>query len=63
MILLIDEGTSALDKQSAQYIEDAILNDPSLTVIMVTHRLNPESIHPFDEVINLTPVVQHLKQL
>lgn len=54
-ILLIDEGTSALDKQSAQYIEEAILNDPSLTVIMVTHRLNPESIHLFDAVINLTP--------
>ena len=59
-ILLIDEGTSALDKQSAQYIEDAILNDSSLTVIMVTHRLNPESIHLFDEVINLTPK-QNLK--
>ena len=59
-ILLIDEGTSALDKQSAQYIEHALLNDPLLTVIMVTHRLDSESIQLFDEVIDLTPV-QHLK--
>ena len=59
-MVLIDEGTSALDKQSAQYIEQALLNDPLLTVIMVTHRLDPESIQLFDEVIDLTPV-QNLK--
>lgn len=59
-ILLIDEGTSALDKQSAQSIEQALLNDPSLTVIMVTHRLDSESIQLFDDVIDLTPV-QNIK--
>ncbi|WP_252501753.1 ABC transporter ATP-binding protein [Sporosarcina sp. Marseille-Q4943] len=53
--LLIDEGTSSLDRKSAKFIEEALLKDPALTVVMVTHRLEPESLELFDEVIDLTP--------
>ncbi|WAA08932.1 ABC transporter ATP-binding protein [Fervidibacillus albus] len=54
-VLLIDEGTAALDKKSAQYIEEMLRNDPSLTVVMVTHRLDPKDYHLFDHVYDLSP--------
>jgi len=41
-ILLIDEGTSNLDKNTSYIIEKEILLNPDLTVIFVTHHLNPE---------------------
>lgn len=53
-ILLIDEGTSSLDKKSAQFIEDMLRNDPSLTVVMVTHRLESENYKLFDHVYDLS---------
>ncbi|MFC0233619.1 ATP-binding cassette domain-containing protein [Vagococcus entomophilus] len=40
-ILLIDEGTSNLDSETSYIIEKAILLNPELTVIFVTHHLNP----------------------
>lgn len=53
-VLLIDEGTASLDKDSADYIEEMLRNDPSLTVIMVTHRLEPKDHHLFDCVYDLS---------
>ncbi|WP_330949640.1 ABC transporter ATP-binding protein [Virgibacillus sp. MG-45] len=52
-VLLIDEGTSALDKKSAEFIEEMLRNDPSLTVIMVTHRLDIGDYQLFDNVFEL----------
>lgn len=52
-VLLIDEGTSALDKLSAELIENMLRQDPSLTVIMVTHRLTEENHQLFDQVYRL----------
>lgn len=41
--ILVDEGTSSLDEASALKIEESLVNNPKLTVIMITHHLR-ESI-------------------
>lgn len=41
-ILLIDEGTSALDKENALEIERHLIENPDLTVIMISHHFNDE---------------------
>lgn len=41
--ILLDEGTSSLDEASALKIEEKLINNPELTVIMITHQLR-ESI-------------------
>lgn len=41
--ILVDEGTSSLDEASALKIEESLVNNPKLTVIMITHQLR-ESI-------------------
>lgn len=38
-IILVDEGTSSLDEASALKIEENLVNNPDLTVIMITHHL------------------------
>jgi len=38
-IILIDEGTSRLDEDSALLIEENLVTNPNLTVIMITHQL------------------------
>lgn len=40
--ILIDEGTSSLDEASAVKIEKSLINNPKLTVIMITHHLREE---------------------
>lgn len=39
-IIILDEGTSALDAQNAFEIESKLLNNEDLTVIMIAHHLN-----------------------
>lgn len=39
-LLIIDEGTSSLDRKTAVLIEEYILSNPDLTVIFVTHHLS-----------------------
>ncbi|KRL08637.1 hypothetical protein FD09_GL001549 [Schleiferilactobacillus perolens DSM 12744] len=41
-IIMMDEGTSALDKKSADAIESVLVANPNITLIMVTHHLRPE---------------------
>lgn len=53
-ILLIDEGTSALDEKNAQEIETALINNPDLTVIMVNHHFSPAIREKLDAVYTLT---------
>ena len=55
-ILILDEGTSALDKENATNVEDRLLNDPNLTVIFVTHKIDTEFLDKFDKVINLDEI-------
>ena len=50
-ILLLDEGTSALDAKTAFEIEDTLLNIGELTVITITHKLIDTILSRYDEII------------
>lgn len=52
-ILLIDEGTSALDKKNAQQIEEHLLNNDKLTVIMISHHFSEETKNKLDAVYSI----------
>ena len=56
-ILLVDEGTSALDQKNADIVEQSLLNNPDLTLILVSHHLTPERRQQFTKVFELEPVV------
>lgn len=49
--LIIDEGTSALDKKNADLIENYLLNHKALTVIWITHHM--ENRDQFDQIYKL----------
>ncbi|PIE97487.1 MAG: ABC transporter ATP-binding protein, partial [Treponema sp.] len=53
-ILLIDEGTSSLDKENSLEIEKQLIENPELTVIMVSHHFDPEIKAKLDGVYSLT---------
>lgn len=55
-ILLVDEGTSALDQKNADIVEESLLQNPDLTLILVSHHLSPERKTQFTKVFDLTPV-------
>lgn len=50
-ILILDEGTSAIDAQTAYEIESKLLTIEDLTLITITHNLNPDLLSLYDEVI------------
>lgn len=50
-ILILDEGTSAIDKQTAYDIENRLLNIENLTLITITHNLEKELLEKYDEVV------------
>lgn len=52
-ILVLDEATSALDNETAYHIEKSLLNIPSLTSIVVTHKLSEELLSKYDGIIAL----------
>ena len=52
-IYLLDESTANLDKETALYLENLLLDDPEATVIMVTHHLFEENQDKFDAMIHL----------
>lgn len=52
-IILIDEGTSSLDEMSALRIEESLINNPDLTVIMITHQLRDSIKEQLDGVLEL----------
>lgn len=51
--VLLDEGTSALDEQTARQIESDLLDDPDLTVVLVTHNLFPSTEQRLTRVYRL----------
>ena len=55
-ILLVDEGTSALDQKNADIVEKSLLANPDLTLILVSHHLTPERKEQFTQVYDLQPV-------
>ena len=54
-ILLVDEGTSALDQKNADIVEKSLLANPDLTLILVSHHLTPERKKQFTQVFDLQP--------
>lgn len=56
-ILLVDEGTSALDQKNADIVEKSLLANPELTLILVSHHLTPERKGQFTKVYDLQPAV------
>lgn len=52
-ILLVDEGTSALDRENAVRIENNLLSQPDLTLVLVSHHLSSEQKKKFSQVIHM----------
>ncbi len=55
-ILLVDEGTSALDQKNADIVEKSLLANPELTLILISHHLTPERKKQFTQVYDLQTV-------
>lgn len=53
-VLLVDEGTSALDQENADRIEKNLLSKPELTLILVSHHLSSEQKKRFSQVFTLS---------
>ena len=52
-VLLLDEATAALDKQTACAVTEAILDLEGLTRLVVTHRLEPGLLEQYDGIFVL----------
>ncbi|WP_303985269.1 ABC transporter ATP-binding protein [Niallia circulans] len=52
-ILLMDEATSSLDRETAKEIEQIVLLDKELTVVSVSHHFEKENLSVYDELIVL----------
>lgn len=50
-ILILDEGTSAVDMQNAYDIEKSLLDIKDLTLITITHNMNYDTLSLYDEVV------------
>lgn len=50
-ILILDEGTTAIDMQTAYSIESSLLALDDLTLITITHNMSPELLGRYDEII------------
>ncbi|WP_343337809.1 Alpha-hemolysin translocation ATP-binding protein HlyB [Terrisporobacter petrolearius] len=50
-ILVLDEGTSAIDMQTGYDIESRLLNLDNLTLITITHKMSQELLSLYDEII------------
>ncbi len=50
-MLILDEGTAAIDKQTAYLIENGLLGHNDLTLISITHNLRSELLSQYDQVI------------
>ncbi|MDR2737182.1 MAG: ABC transporter ATP-binding protein/permease [Gracilibacteraceae bacterium] len=52
-ILILDEGTAAVDWQTAWDIETALLEMPDITMVTITHNLTPELLRRYDGILFL----------
>ncbi|GAF36173.1 ATP-binding cassette domain-containing protein [Lentilactobacillus farraginis] len=57
-IILLDEGTSAVDHKTAVDIERLLLQDSALTLIMVSHTPHQETVGMFDQQINFDDLIK-----
>ena len=51
--LILDEGTSALDRDTAWAIESRLLADPTRTLLTITHKLEPALAGQYDGIFRL----------
>ena len=60
-ILILDEGTSAIDSAAAYDIEHRLLTLDGLTLVTITHQLNEDLLSKYDEVIFMSngTIVEH----
>lgn len=61
-IILLDEGTSSLDEDTALAIEKSLVKKAGLTLIMITHHLHPSIEAQLDGVLDLQQVVSESVQ-
>lgn len=52
-VLLVDEATSSLDKETSQQVSEALLNLNDITSIVVTHALEESLLRKYDAIITL----------
>ena len=50
-LLILDEGTASLDLQTAYDIESRLLKENDLTLITITHALNPDLLEGYDNIL------------
>ncbi|HCR40492.1 MAG TPA: ABC transporter ATP-binding protein, partial [Lachnospiraceae bacterium] len=50
-VLILDEGTSAIDKVSAQFVEKSLLKINDLTLITITHDVSSPLLTHYDGII------------
>lgn len=50
-LLILDEGTSAIDRETARDIEQRLLSRNDLTLITITHALDADMLRQYDEII------------
>ncbi|MEG0683440.1 MAG: ABC transporter ATP-binding protein [Coprobacillus sp.] len=50
-LLILDEGTSAVDMQNAYDIENRLLQNDSLTLLSIMHKTSEDLLEKYDEVI------------
>ena len=50
-ILVLDEGTSAIDMQTGYDIENRLINIDDLTLVTITHKMSEELLGLYDEII------------
>lgn len=62
-ILLVDEGTSALDQKNADIVERSLLANPDLTLILVSHHLTLERKEQFTQVCDLHPATNQTEKI
>lgn len=56
-IIIMDEGTSALDVETSSAIERLLLEDPNLTLITITHHLNKELREKYTDILRMDEIV------
>ena len=61
-ILILDEGTSALDRETAQAIEATLLDDPALTLLVITHHLAETLAPRYDAIWTMSEGRLHVQR-
>ena len=50
-VLVVDEGTSAVDIKTSNQIEENLLNRNDLTMIVISHKINKNILKKYDQII------------